>query len=73
MECKGIGSIEDGEFADAGEQHFDGRLVQTAAREDHIGVALARLDELFVARAHRFQVLGDDAVGRAAALGGVAL
>ena len=42
-------------------------------RDDDVGVALARLDELQVHRLHRVQVLVDHRVHRPAALGDVAL
>ena len=43
---------------------LEGRGVHAALGEDHVGVALAGLDELLVAGAHRIEVLDDDAVGR---------
>ena len=43
------------------------------ARHDHVGVALARLDELQMHRLHRRQVLLDDLIERSAAHVGVAL
>ena len=50
----------EGELADPGEQHLDRRSVQTALGDDHVGVALARLDESLVARPHGREVLLDD-------------
>ena len=48
------------ELADPGEQHLDRRTVEPALGDDHVGVALARLDESLVARAHSREVLLDD-------------
>ena len=49
------------ELADPSQQHVEGRGVHPAVRNDHVGVALARLDELLVARSHRGEVLVDHA------------
>src|SRR3954471_21204377 len=53
------------------DDHFDRDGVVTAARYDHIRVALARLDELQVHGLNRRQVLLDDIVERTAASVGV--
>ena len=57
---------------DVGDDHVDGDRVVAAARHDHVGIALARLDELQVHRLDGSEVLVEDFVERAAALGHVA-
>ena len=49
----GTDSHVDGELADAGEEDVEGGPVEPALGDDHVGVALARLDELLVGRADR--------------------
>jgi hypothetical protein len=60
------------QLADASEQHLDRGPVESALGHDHVGVTLARFDEALVARPHGRQVLIEDALGGAAALGHVA-
>jgi hypothetical protein len=57
---------------DLGDDHLGGHRVVPAARHDHVGVALARLDELQVHRPHGGQVLLEDLVERAPAVRHVA-
>src|SRR4051794_35380353 len=55
------------------DDHLDGDRIVTAARNDHVGVALARLDELEMHWLNGRQILLDDFVERPAAHVGVAL
>ena len=55
-----------------GDDHLDGDGVVAAARNDHVGVALGRLDELQMHRLHGREVLVEDFIERPAALGHVA-
>jgi hypothetical protein len=55
------------------DDHLDRDCVVPSARDDHVGVPLARLDELKVHRLHARQVLLDDLVEGSPAHVGVAL
>ena len=54
------------ELADPGQEHVERRRVHPAVGDDHVGVALARLDELLVAGPHGAEVLVDHALAASA-------
>src|SRR6266542_114186 len=58
---------------DLSEDHLDGDRVVSAARDDHVGVALAGLDELKMHRLHCRQVLIEHLFERTPAASRVAL
>src|SRR5712692_5736014 len=59
--------------ADAISQHIYRHAIVTPFRDNHVGIALARLDKLQVHRAHRVQILVNDRVHAATTLGYVTL
>jgi len=58
---------------DLSDDHFDRDRVVTSSRHDHVGVPLARLDELQMHRLHGREILLDHVVERASAYMRVAL
>ena len=62
----------DGELSDPGQEDLESGPVETAFGDDHVGVAFARLDKALVGGTHSFEVLVDDALHGAPAVGDVA-
>ena len=59
------------ELANSGKKHLESRSVETALRNDYVGVSLAWFDKSLVSGPDRLKVLIDDALRSAAAVGDV--